>query len=149
MAAFAALLLAVKVSVRTLPLIEGAENVAPAALAEGELKAGEPDIVMTSLPVAGMAAAGVMAMVTVKPVALARTSGRVNTGPVKSPLTTASAVLVWSLVSFVVFNWNEPPAFAAPSVAPVHVTVTAAVSPGLADRFIVSLSPAVTVASIE
>ena len=87
MAAFAALELVVKSSVRTLPLIEGAENVAPAALAEGELKAGEPDIVMTSLPVPGMAAAGVMAMVTVKPVALARTSGRVNTGPVKPPAT--------------------------------------------------------------
>ena len=87
MAAFAALELAVKVSVRTLPLIEGAESVAPAALAEGELKAGEPDIVMTSLPVPGMAAAGVMAMDTVKPVALARTSGRVNTGPVKPPAT--------------------------------------------------------------
>ena len=87
MAAFAALELAVKVSVRTLPLIEGAENVAPAALAEGELRAGEPDIVMTSLPVPGMAAAGVMAMVTVKPVALARTSGRVNAGPVKPPAT--------------------------------------------------------------
>ena len=87
MAALAALLLAVNVSVRTLPLIEGVESVALPALAEGELKAGEPDIVMTSLPVPGMAAAGVMAMVTVKPVALARTSGRVNTGPVKPPAT--------------------------------------------------------------
>ena len=87
MAALAALLLAVNASVRTLPLIVGAESVAPAALAEGELKAGEPDIVMTSLPVPGMAAAGVMAMVTVKPVTLARTSGRVNTGPVKPPAT--------------------------------------------------------------
>ena len=89
MAAFAALELAVKVSVRTLPLIEGVESVALPALAEGELKAGEPDIVMTSLPVPGMAAAGVMAMVTVKPVALARTSGRVNAGPVKPPATIA------------------------------------------------------------
>ena len=87
MAAFARLELVVKVSVRTLLIIEGAESVAPEALAEGELKAGEPDIVMTSLPVPGMAAAGVMAMVTVKPVALARTSGRVNAGPVKPPAT--------------------------------------------------------------
>ena len=87
MAAFARLELVVKVSVRTLLIIEGAESVAPEALAEGELKAGEPDIVMTSLPVPGMAAAGVMAMVTVKPVTLARTSGRVNTGPVKPPAT--------------------------------------------------------------
>ena len=87
MAALAALLLAVNVSVRTLPLIEGAESVALAAVAEGELKAGEPDIVMTSLPLTGMAAAGVMAMVTVKPVAFPRTSGRVNAGPVKPPAT--------------------------------------------------------------
>ena len=87
MAALAALLLAVNVSVRTLPLIEGVESVALAAVAEGELKATEPDIVMTSLPLTGMAAAGVMAMVTVKPVTLARTSGRVNTGPVKPPAT--------------------------------------------------------------
>ena len=87
MAALAALLLAVKVSVRTLPLIEGVESVALPALAEGELKAGEPDIVMTSLPLTGMAAAGVMAIVTVRPVALARTSGRVNAGPVKPPAT--------------------------------------------------------------
>ena len=87
MAALAALLLAVNVSVRTLLLIEGVESVALPAVAEGELKAGEPDIVMTSLPLTGMAAAGVMAMVTVKPVALARTSGRVNTGPVKPPAT--------------------------------------------------------------
>ena len=87
MAALAALLLAVNVSVRTLPLIEGVESVAPAVVAEGELKAGEPDIVMTSLPVTGMAAAGVMAMVTVKPVTLARTSGRVNAGPTKPPAT--------------------------------------------------------------
>ena len=87
MAALAALLLAVNVSVRTLPLIEGAESVALAAVAEGELKATEPDIVMTSLPLTGMAAAGVMAMVTVKPVTLARTSGRVNAGPTKPPAT--------------------------------------------------------------
>ena len=87
MAALAALLLAVNVSVRTLPLIEGVESVALPALAEGELKAGEPDIVMTSLPLTGMAAAGVMAIVTVRPVALARTSGRVNAGPVKPPAT--------------------------------------------------------------
>ena len=87
MAALAALLLAVNVSVRTLPLIEGVESVALAAVAERELKATEPDIVMTSLPLTGMAAAGVMAMVTVKPVTLARTSGRVNTGPVKPPAT--------------------------------------------------------------
>ena len=87
MAALAALLLAVNVSVRTLPLIEGVESVALPALAEGELKAGEPDIVMTSLPLTGMAAAGVMAMVTVKPVTLARTSGRVNAGPSKPPAT--------------------------------------------------------------
>ncbi len=87
MAALAALLLAVNVSVRTLPLIEGVESVALPAVAEGELKAGEPDIVMTSLPLTGMAAAGVMAMVTVKPVALARTSGRVNAGPSKPPAT--------------------------------------------------------------
>ena len=72
-------------SVRTLPLIEGVESVALPAVAEGELKAGEPDIVMTSLPLTGMAAAGVMAMVTVKLVAPARTSGRVNEGPVKPP----------------------------------------------------------------
>ena len=85
MAALAALLLAVKVSVRTLPLIEGVESVALPAVAEGELKAGEPDIVMTSLPLTGMASAGVMAMVTVKPVAPARMSGRVNEGPVKPP----------------------------------------------------------------
>ena len=85
MAALAALLLAVKVSVRTLPLIEGVESVALPAVAEGELKAGEPDIVMTSLPLTGMASAGVMAMVTVKPVAPARTSGRVNAGPNNSP----------------------------------------------------------------
>ena len=89
MAAFARLELAVKVSVRTLPLIEGVESVALPALAEGELKAGEPDIVMTSLPLTGMAAAGVMAIVTVRPVALARTSGRVNAGPVKPPATIA------------------------------------------------------------
>ena len=87
MAALAALLLAVNVSVRTLPLIEGEESVALPALAEGELKAGEPDIVMTSLPLTGMAAAGVMAMVTVNPATLARTSGRVNAGPVKAPAT--------------------------------------------------------------
>ena len=89
MAALAALLLAVNVSVRTLglPLIEGVESVALPAVAEGELKATEPDIVMTSLPLTGMAAAGVMAMVTVKPVALARTSGRVNAGPSKPPAT--------------------------------------------------------------
>ena len=87
MAALAALLLAVNASVITLPLIEGVESVALPALAEGELKTGEPDIVMTSLPVPGIAAAGVMAMVTVKPVALARTSGRVNAGPVKPPAT--------------------------------------------------------------
>ena len=89
MAAFAALELAVKVSVRTLPLIEGVESVALPAVAEGELKAGEPDIVMTSLPLTGMAAAGVKAIVTVRPVALARTSGRVNAGPVKPPATIA------------------------------------------------------------
>ena len=91
MAALAALLLAVNVSVRTLglPLIEGVESVALPAVAEGELKAGEPDIVMTSLPLTGMAAAGVMAIVTVRPVALARTSGRVNAGPVKPPATIA------------------------------------------------------------
>ena len=87
MATLAALLLAVNVSVRTLPLIEGAESVALPAVAEGELKATEPDIEMTSLPLTGMAAAGVMAMVTVKPVALARTSGRVNAGPSKPPAT--------------------------------------------------------------
>ena len=87
MAALAALLLAVNVSVRTLPLIEGVESVALPALAEGELKATEPDIVMTSLPSTGMAAAGVMAMVTVKPVTLARTSGRVNAGPINPPST--------------------------------------------------------------
>ena len=87
MAALAALLLAVNVSVRTLPLIEGVESVALPALAEGELKATDPDIVMTSLPLTGMAAAGVMAMVTVKPVTLARTSGRVNAGPSKPPET--------------------------------------------------------------
>ena len=87
MASFARLELVVKVSVRTLLIIEGAESVAPEALAEGELKAGEPDIVMTSLPLTGMAAAGVMAIVTVRPVALARTSGRVNAGPVKPPAT--------------------------------------------------------------
>ena len=89
MAALAALLLAVNVSVRTLglPLIEGVESVALPAVAEGELKATEPDIVMTSLPLTGMAAAGVMAMVTVKLVAPARTSGRVNAGPVKPPAT--------------------------------------------------------------
>ena len=87
MAASAALLLAVNVSVRTLPLIEGVESVALPALAEGELKATEPDIVMMSLPLTGMAAAGVMAMVTVKPVTLARTSGRVNAGPINPPAT--------------------------------------------------------------
>ena len=87
MATLAALLLAVNVSVRALPIIEGVESVALPALAEGELKAGEPDIVMTSLPLTGMAAAGVMAMVTVKPVTLARTSGRVNAGPTKPPAT--------------------------------------------------------------
>ena len=87
MAALAALLLAVNVSVRTLPLIESVESVALAAVAEGELKAIEPDIVMTSLPLTGMAAAGVMAMVTVKPVTLARTSGRVNAGPINPPST--------------------------------------------------------------
>ena len=87
MAASAALLLAVNVSVRTLPLIEGVESVALPALAEGELKATEPDIVMMSLPLTGMAAAGVMAMVTVKPVTLARTSGRVNAGPINPPET--------------------------------------------------------------
>ena len=87
MAAFARLLLAVKVSVRMLPLIVGVDSVALPAVAEGELKAGEPAIVMTSLPLTGMAAAGVMAMVTVNPATLARTSVRVNAGPVKPPAT--------------------------------------------------------------
>ncbi len=150
MAALAALLLAVNVSVRTLPLIEGAESVALPAVAEGELKAGEPDIVMTSLPLTGMASAGVMAMVTVKPVAPARTSGRVNEGPIIAPLVIGSPPRVFSafVVSSDVFNLNLPATCWAPSVAPVHVTETGAVPPGLADNFIVSLPVSVTPASM-
>ena len=148
MATLAALLLAVNVSVRALPIIEGVESVALPALAEGELKAGEPDIVMTSLPLTGMAAAGVMAMVTVKPVTLARTSGRVNAGPINAPLTMGSPFVCTFVVSSDVFNLKLPPVFSTPSVAPVQVIETGAVPPGLADNFIVSLPASVTAASM-
>ena len=91
MAAPAALLLLLNVSVRTtgpVPVMVGAKKTTPEAVAAGlPTNAGEPAIVMTSLPEAGIAAAGVMLMVTVTPAALARTSGRLNVGPVRMPFT--------------------------------------------------------------
>jgi hypothetical protein len=96
-----------------------------------------------------MAAVGVTLMVTVKPETEARTSVRLNEGPLKAPLTMLSASFASSVVSFDVFNLNVPPACTGPSVAPVHVTETAAKFCGLADSFIVNLSPAVTFESME
>ena len=60
---------------------------ADAAVAPGLDNAGDPIIVTTSLLEAGITATGVMPMVTVDPAAPARTSERVNIGPVRPPST--------------------------------------------------------------
>ena len=78
MAAPAALVLLVKVSVSTLPVKE-AESVAEAAVAVGlPPKAGEPAIVMTSLPLLGMAAVGFTLIVKFIPLTESRWSVLVN-----------------------------------------------------------------------
>jgi hypothetical protein len=119
------------------------------AVAMALLSEGDPDKVTTSLPLSGMAAEGVMLMVTVTGVAPARTSGRDNTGPTRPPSTMGSAVAVFCAVSCEVESLKLPPPCTGPSVAPVHVTERAFVLPGLADSFIVCKFPAVTLASNE
>ena len=64
------------------------------AVTEGDTRDGEPVRVMTSLPVAGTADAGVTTMVMETPVPPARTSDNVITGPVMMPSTIAGKVPV-------------------------------------------------------
>ena len=153
-AAPATLVLLVNVSVSTtlgaVPVMVGAAKPALEAVAVGlPPNAGEPTIVITSLPVPGMAAAGVMLMVTVKAAAPARTSGRPNAGPVSAPFKIAGAFFEISSESVVVLNLKLPLFCASPRVAPVHVTETRLVVPALADNFIPNLSAAVTAESTE
>ena len=90
-----AIVLAVNVSVSTFDVRVGVLSEAPVvAVTEGDTRDGEPVRVMTSLPVAGTADAGVTTMVMETPVPPARTSDNVITGPVMLPSTIAGNVPV-------------------------------------------------------
>ena len=90
-----AIVLAVNVSVSTFDVSVGVLSEAPVvAVTEGVTSDGEPVRVMTSIPVAGTAVAGVTTMVMETPVPPARTSDNVIAGPVMPPFIIAGKVPV-------------------------------------------------------